>query len=75
VLETVVPPGGEGPPTGLFFQPQSVEALVEAIGTFERQHHLFAPKALRARADRFDRRRFKAELGTYLEQRLAGRGR
>jgi glycosyltransferase involved in cell wall biosynthesis len=75
VLETVVPPGGEGPPTGLFFQPQSVEALVEAIGTFERQDHLFAPKALRARAERFDRRRFKAEMAAYLEQRLAGRGR
>lgn len=75
VLETVVPPGGEEPPTGLFFHAQSGDALADAIQAFERRPHLFVPKALRARAEAFDRPRFKGEMAAYLEQRLAGRGR
>ncbi|HXG16859.1 MAG TPA: glycosyltransferase [Calidithermus sp.] len=67
VLETVVPPGGDEPPTGLFFHSQSVDALVEAIQAFERQERRFSPRALRARAEAFDRPRFKERLAAYLE--------
>jgi glycosyltransferase involved in cell wall biosynthesis len=70
-LETVTPLDGEEPPTGLFFHEQTVEALVEAIRRFEAAAHRFQPKMLRARAEQFDRPRFKARIAAYLEMRLA----
>lgn len=70
-LETVVPPDGEEPATGVFFPEQTVEALVQAIRRFETGAHRFQPKALRARAEQFDRPRFKERMATYLEGRLA----
>jgi glycosyltransferase involved in cell wall biosynthesis len=70
-LETIVPPGGETPPTGLFFGEQTVEALTAAMRRFEEEAERFEPKALRARAELFDRERFRAAARAYLEQRLA----
>jgi glycosyltransferase involved in cell wall biosynthesis len=57
------------PPTGVFFAGQSVDALADAMATFERQAHRFEPKALRARAELFDRPRFKERLAGYLAER------
>jgi len=73
-LETIVPPGGIDPPTGLFFAEQTVEALMAAILEFERDPGRFEPKALRRRAEAFDRPLFKERVRTYLEGRLAERG-
>lgn len=70
-LETIVPPGGEAPPTGLFFEEQSVEALTAAIRRFEAEAERFQPKALRARAELFDREHFRTAMRGYLERRLA----
>ncbi len=70
-LETVVPLEGDEPATGLFFTAQTVEALIQAIARFEREAHRFAPKSLRARAEQFDRPRFKERIATYIESRLA----
>jgi glycosyltransferase involved in cell wall biosynthesis len=73
-LETIVGLGtGPEPPTGVFFGEQTVEALVDALRRFEANAHRFAPKALRARAEVFDRPRFKDRVAGYLEVRLAGR--
>jgi glycosyltransferase involved in cell wall biosynthesis len=69
-LETVVPTGGDEPPTGVFFPEQTVEALAAAILTFEGQADRFVPKALRAHAEIFDRPRFKDQIAAYLERRL-----
>jgi len=69
--ETVVGPGGAEPPTGLFFPRQSVEALVEAIRQFESGAIAFEPKALRRRAETFDRPLFKERMFSYLQARLA----
>lgn len=70
-LETVIPlDGGEESPTGVFFHEQTVEALAAAILTFERQAHRFVPKSLRARAEPFDRPRFKQQVADYLAARL-----
>ena len=69
-LETVVPLGGDEPPTGVFFHEQTVDALVAAIATFEAQPGRFVPKALRARAEIFDRPRFKEQIAKYVEQCL-----
>jgi len=68
--ETVVPPGEGEPPTGLFFEHQTVEALVDAIRRFEASAHQFEPKALRRRAEAFDRPLFRERVHTYLRARM-----
>lgn len=73
--ETVVPPGEGDAPTGLFFDHQTVEDLVDAIRHLESGAIQFEPKALRRRAEGFDRPLFKERMQTYLRARLAERGR
>jgi len=68
--ETVVPPGAGEPPTGLFFEHQTVEALVDAIRRFEASAHQFEPKALRRRAEAFDRPLFRERVHAYLRARM-----
>ena len=70
-LETIVPPGGPGPPTGLVFAEQTVEGLAAAIRQFEAAELCFRPGALRARAESFERGRFRAAMKAFLEARLA----
>jgi glycosyltransferase involved in cell wall biosynthesis len=74
-LETVVAPGEADPPTGLFFARQTVDDLVEAIREFEEDPGRFEPKALRRRAEVFDRPIFKERIRSYLDGRLAEHGR
>ena len=70
--ETVVPPGEGEPPTGLFFAHQTVEDLVDAIRRFEASAHQFEPKALRRRAEAFDRPLFRERVHAYLRARVEG---
>jgi glycosyltransferase involved in cell wall biosynthesis len=70
VLETVTPLGDEGSPTGVFFLEQTPAALRDAIRRFEAAADRFHPKALRTRAEQFDRPRFKARMAAYLGQVL-----
>ena len=60
---------GDRPPTALFFTEQSVDALVDAMLRFERARDRFDPKALRARAEQFDRPIFKQRLLEWIERR------
>jgi hypothetical protein len=59
-------PGGP-PPTAVFFQAQTVDALVGAIRAYEAAAHRFDAEALRARARAFDRPVFKARLAAYVD--------
>ncbi len=70
--ETVVAPGGGEPPTGLFFARQTVEDLVDAIQRFEASAQQFEPKALRRRAEAFDRPLFRERIHAYLRARVEG---
>ena len=71
-LETMVGlDAGDEPPTAVFFAEQTVEALAGAIGRFEAAEGRFEPKALRARAERFDRPAFKARLGAWIARAVA----
>jgi len=70
-LETVVPPGSSEPATGLFFARQTVDDLADAIRRFEAGVQTFEPKALRRRAEAFDRPRFKERFERYLSRRAA----
>ena len=60
---------GDAAPTAVFFAEQTVEALAEAIARFERVEARFDGKALRARAEVFDRPVFKQKLGDYITAR------
>jgi glycosyltransferase involved in cell wall biosynthesis len=70
-LETVVPPGAAGAPTGLLWTPQTVEALMAAMVRLEAGAVDFDPKALRRHAEAFDRPRFRDRIDRYLHGRLA----
>ncbi len=59
----------EGPPTAVFFGEQTVDALAAAIRRFEAAADRFEPKALRARAEQFDRRLFLARVREYVDGR------
>jgi len=74
-LETVVPPGGSEPPTGLFFERQTVDDLVAAIHRLESASPRFEPKALRRRAESFDRPLFKDRIERYVAARWQERAR
>lgn len=74
-LETVVPLGGDEPATGVFFAEQTVEALVGAMREFETAADRFVPKALRARAEAFDRPRFAERAAGWVRGHLAGAAR
>src|SRR2546428_4234374 len=62
-------------PTGVLFADQTAEALARAMLKLEAAAGRFSPKALRARAEAFDRPRFKERMAAYLEARLAVRER
>jgi glycosyltransferase involved in cell wall biosynthesis len=68
--ETVVPPGEGAPPTGLFFTRQTVEDLTDAMRRFEASAGQFEPKALRRRAEAFDRPLFRERMHAYLQCRV-----
>ena len=83
VLDTMTPlpgmtpgDGGAEPPTAVFYEAQTVDALAVAIERFEAAERAgrFAPAALRARAERFDRPRFQARVHEYVERRWRERG-
>src|SRR5262245_7075947 len=69
--ETVGPPGGVDAPTGLFFERQTVDDVIDAIRRFEADPGRFEPKLLRRRAEAFDRPLFKERVQDYLRARLA----
>ena len=54
-LETV----SEGK-SGLFFEQQTAEALIQAVETFEKM--TFDPKVIREHAERFSKERFREEF-------------
>ncbi len=74
-LETVVGAGGGEPATGIFFERQSVDDLMDAIRRFESGSLRFEPKALRRRAEAFDRPVFKERVEQYLATRHAEHAR
>lgn len=54
--------------TGLFFQQQTPQAIMDAVTHFEQQAHRFTPHACRAQAERFAPERFRAQLMQYVDQ-------
>lgn len=75
VLETVVGATGHNweTATGLFFDRQAVDSLVEAVKRFVELEKRFVPEAIRANAERFDRARFEREMADVLERAVQER--
>lgn len=55
-------------PSGSFFESQTAQAIVEAIGAFEEREHLFNADACRENAERFSPRRFRDEIEKFVKQ-------
>jgi len=71
-LETMVGlDAGAAPPTAVFFDAQTEEALADAMLRYEANAHRFDPDALRARALRFDREIFRGRVADFVEQQWA----
>jgi glycosyltransferase involved in cell wall biosynthesis len=71
--ETVVPLGQsrERAPTGLWFHPQTPEALAEAVRRFEGAASELEPRAIRANAERFAVPRYHRELRAAVAEAMA----
>jgi glycosyltransferase involved in cell wall biosynthesis len=70
--ETVRPLGASSDPTGLFFDDQSVDAVIDAIGRFERESAAFDPRAAWQNAARFRKERYESELFGYVDSVVHG---
>jgi glycosyltransferase involved in cell wall biosynthesis len=69
-LETVRPPGGVLPPTGMFFQEQSASAICAAVRDFEAASSAFDPVAICHHAQAFSIESFKTEFSTQVNDAL-----
>lgn len=65
-LETVKDLSHEEP-TGLFFQEQTIESIVEAIKAFEENSNLFIPQSCRKNAEQFSEERFRHEFRNFVD--------
>lgn len=74
-LESVVGPDADSPPTGIFFDEQTVEALIDAVERFESLEEAFDSTAIRRNALRFARPRFAREIREAAERLVATSGR
>jgi len=76
-LETVIPlsdaecTGSSPAPTGIFFQEQSVAAIIAAVERFEGAGAAITPEACRENALRFSPERFRAEFTALVEREWA----
>ncbi len=70
--ETVVPlaESNGADPTGIWFEPQTPEALCEAVRRFEAHEALFHTEAIRKHAERFSAERFRREIARAIEETL-----
>jgi len=66
VLEIVKANSTEAP-TGMFFQEQTPDAIMNAVRSFESQVRRFTPAACRANAVRFSNERFRNEFSEFCE--------
>jgi glycosyltransferase involved in cell wall biosynthesis len=68
--ESVIADGSDRS-TGLFYEAQTPEAIVDAIEKFESQSGVLDPRACRANAERFSSERFQTSFRAFCEQKYA----
>lgn len=57
--------------TGIFFNEQTVESLIEAVNVFEKNQDKFDLNEIRKNAERFSKERFKREFKEFVERAIA----
>lgn len=57
--------------SGILYSDQGVEALIAALARFEREEERFVPAMIQAEAARFSGARFRAEMSTLIEDKMA----
>jgi glycosyltransferase involved in cell wall biosynthesis len=62
-------------PTGVFFDEQKPESLVDAVEIFERHQDRFDPERIRAHVEPFDRKYFKERISQLIETSCEDFGR
>ena len=70
--ETVRPLGTTAEPAGVFFAEQTADAVIDAIGRFEREAERSTRGPPDGKALLFRRERFEAELFGYVERVIRG---
>jgi len=65
--ETIQPLGRSAEPTGVWFDEQTTDSLIEAIERYELAERVFDPTSIRRQAMRFQQSRYERELIGYLE--------
>jgi len=72
VTETVLPLNGQSvsKACGIFYYQQSVDALIQAIKRFIKMEAGFDANFMRTQAERFDRSRFRNEIGEYIREKV-----
>ncbi len=68
VLESVIPFPKENP-TGVFFNHPTPESLITAVELFERKMDRFDSRHARENALRFNKKRFREEIRSFIESR------
>lgn len=71
-LETVNSDLGKNP-TGIFFDKQNIQSIVESINKFEKNQDRYIPENCRANALRFSNERFRNELMSYVDEKWQAR--
>lgn len=71
-LETVINYDKENP-TGIFFEEQTVESIVNVINKFEEKQSLFFPENCRKNAEKYNEERFRKEFKEFVEDKIKGR--
>jgi glycosyltransferase involved in cell wall biosynthesis len=57
--------------TGIFFNEQTEESILNALDRFEQKPHLISPAACRKNAERFSEENFRTQLQAFVNVRLA----
>ncbi|VTS04510.1 glycosyltransferase [Tuwongella immobilis] len=60
--ETVIPLGDASQPTGVWFESQTVESMIDAMQRFEQSESAFDPRALRSHAEQFSTQEFESQI-------------
>jgi len=68
-LESIIELGGMEPATGMFFERQEAQSIVDAVKLFERNRDMIEPKHCRANALRFSNERFCEQFSSFVESK------
>lgn len=68
-LETVIDYRTSNNPTGVFFNKQDAESIINAVNQFEKNSSKFNPQDCRTNAIRFSPERFRKELQKFVEEK------